>query len=141
MIFKNFFLKKLSDEIESIVSRRIKEDRIAQKEYALQINFPIGTKVILVGNEPGPLTVAEVFGYERLTIAKELDIVYIIPATGKQFYSFTSPIYWTQEREDALNKLTWDERYNVTTRFSGIDKEDAARKNTPEYQNRLKSFL
>lgn len=134
---KRFLLKYLAPEIESIVNDRIKENVTLRKEEKLRCNYPIGKKIIFRSNEPGPFQVGTVSGYVRITQAQELTLTYT-DATGKEKILLAeNPMYWCQEREDALNKLTWDEQWNVTTKYWHLHKEEAERKNSPEYLNRI----
>lgn len=133
-MIKEILLKYLAPEIDSIVRHRLQEALIKQQEEKLLCNYPVGRKVIIRSNEPGPLMIATVSGHIRITQAQELVCTFKEEGTGKETIFFGgNPMYWCQEREDALNKLTWDEQYNVSTKYHWLKKEECERKNSPEY--------
>lgn len=46
--------------------------------------------------------------------------------------------YWSQEKEDLFKKLSWDERYNASSRgMYVITKKEKDRKNSEEYKKEL----
>lgn len=108
----------------------------AQEIRRAEVNFPVGKKVIIRSNEPDPLFIGLVSGYELIQMKlQKVMLVKITSASGQTIQQpHTSLIPWAQEREDALNKLSWDEQWNVVSRFHTIHKKDIERKNSTQYQ-------
>lgn len=123
-IFKGYF----SSEIDSLMAAYYADRRREEKNAALIINYPVGTKIIYASNEPSELLIGEVVGYHRHQNSGQ-DLL-MVESESKVFTLFSEPAYWTKEREDALKKLTWDERYNVSTKYHSLSKEDAQTKVT-----------
>lgn len=100
------------------------------------MNYPIGTKVISQSNEPNDLLVGTIVRHE---VMHHGVMLVVEDESGKQFALLDkTPAYWYQEREDALRKLSWDERWNVMSKyFYIIDAETKAHKESAEYQNRM----
>jgi len=105
----------------------------------IQINYPIGTKVIIIGNEPNKedpnkLLIGEVVGYENIN--DKYFIKWKAPNVDKVYMTFSEPLVYSKELENSLNKLTWDERWNIYSRgWSIISKETAKKK---EYNHEKK---
>lgn len=101
----------------------------------LQVNYPIGTKIIVISNEPyqhgdfNEICVGEVLAYDAITMSGQPVIIYKDERADEEFMSLSEPMYYSQELFDSLSKLTWDERWNIYSRgVSIISKEDAKRK-------------
>ena len=91
---------------------------------AVEINYPIGTKVIIRSNEPEPLYVGHITSYEE-----RFNEPIITLESGQEVLCGGSIAWYTEERYKALCKLTWDEQYNVMSKFDCITASDVARKN------------
>lgn len=103
------------------------------KKSKVEINYPIGTKIILCPNEPVPLVVGEVVGHEDYGKDDKF-IMYKDLTDDRKFITWNkSPQIWTPEREAALRKLNWAERYNVTTIWDSITEEERIRKESFDY--------
>jgi len=100
----------------------------------LEINFPIGTEVIIITNEPNrnsknvnDIIIGTVVDYEDY--GHSAFVVYSENTTNAEYVSMTDPLYYSKELEQALNKLDWYERWNIYSRgLSIITKETAQRK-------------
>jgi len=98
----------------------------------LKTNFPIGEKIIIIGNKPHPknpdqliigvVTDYEDYNYGAFLIYKDLE-------TGKEYMSMSIAMHYSEELKNTLLKLSWDERWNIAGRgLSIITKKDAKRK-------------
>ena len=98
----------------------------------IKTNFPLGEKIIIIGNEPYPnnpdhliigvVTDYEVYPYGAFLVYRDLH-------SGKEFLSMSLAMYHSEELEIALLKLSWDERWNIAGRgLAIITKKDAKRK-------------
>lgn len=123
-LVKKYFAK----EIQAMMPA--KEDPTKRMRY----NYPVGTKVIVRSNEPDDLFIGTIISHE---VIHEQLFLSIQDENGKVICPMSEPAHWTQEREDALRKLSWHEQLNVMNKFYGISKEDAERKESPAYKNRL----
>lgn len=99
-------------------------------------NYPVGTKIISQSNEPDDLLIATIVSHEIIPYGV---ILIAENSNGEQFTLLDkNPTYWNQEREDALRKLDWAERYNVLSKYHYyIDTETKKHKESQEYKNRL----
>lgn len=138
-IFK-LITKIFNKQINKLVQEKINKTSLKKRQTESQRNFPIGTKVIILGNEPSEeLTVAEVIEFTSQTKEKIMTPVFFNEKKGK-FLSMGIVHIWSQEKEDAFKKLTWDERFNVATNgFYHLSYKDIKRKNSQEYRGRMTS--
>lgn len=118
-IIKKFLKKQLNDYYESrllnempSIKKQIEKDSQMNKVY---VNYPLKTRVIFRSNEPEPLLVGTVKGYETLH-----DKVYMLiedEITGNISMPLeTNLMLYTKERKQALDKLDWAEQFNVMSR-------------------------
>ena len=141
-IIWNLFSKVFKSEISTIVeyekSQAVKK-ALDSHDFDVEwkratSNFPVGTKVLSQSNEPEPLFIGEVLGHEIIK-----NQIFIVASNGEKtlYLKNGNTSVWCEEREDALSKLSWDERFNVMSRYYYyLGFEDAHRKNQPEYINR-----
>jgi uncharacterized damage-inducible protein DinB len=139
-IVKRFFRKEINQmmEINSDYEKRQYYRQMQQEEETKRtiVNYPVGTKIISQSNEPNELLVAHVVRHEIL----HHGIMLIVKnSAGAELALLDkTPSLWAQEREDALQKLSWDERYNVMSKYHYfIDRETRIHKESDEYKNRL----
>jgi hypothetical protein len=114
-------------EIKQLIDER---ERLRESQ-----EFPEGSKVISIGNEPGKMLVGVIKEWVPVSLAKNLSPL-IVTKSGKEYISFGTLYKWSATKEAAFNKLTWDERHEVATHYYSIDKKDVARMNTEEYISR-----
>jgi len=94
-------------------------DKTDEEMMKLKINYPLGTKIIVLSNEPyskenfNKLIIAEVVGYEEITKAKKPVLLYT--EIGDNKISFCNGIiaYHNDRLEKLLNSHTWYDRYNL----------------------------
>jgi len=86
-----------------------------------QSSYPIDEKIIIIGNEPNKgenpnkLIIGRVTGYQEMNGGNTF-IVYKEDDSEEEYITLSKPMYYSKELENALLKLTWDERWNI---FSG----------------------
>lgn len=105
----------------------------------LQINYPIGKKVFVRSNEPEPLVVAEIIDYT--TISKSNGPVLVLKdcANEKIFFTLSTDLhFWDPRKEALLRSMTWDQQYMILNRYHYLTEEDVVRKNSKEYQEKIK---
>ena len=112
----------------NVAIEKYKENEKTKKKYFLEVAYPGNTKVIVVGNEPTPLQVAIVTGYQKIN--DQYFLIFKDVNTGKEFFSLdTRPLYWNQELENLLSKMDWVERWNIISHGKfPLTPEDKARK-------------
>jgi hypothetical protein len=100
------------------------------------MNYPIGTRIISQSNEPDPLLIGNVVSHEKIHHGIMLMIE---NDEGRRFTLLDKALaLWAQEREDALRKLEWNERYNVMSKYQYfVTDEVKNHKETYAYKNRL----
>ena len=138
LIFK-YFQSLFHNQINYLISKEVKNQIYQKRKTKNLINYPVGTKVIIVGNEPcEDLIIATVVDHMPMTREEIMEPVFK-SENNEKFISMGIIHYWSQEKEDALKKLTWDERFNVSCKgIYNISKNDIERKNSDEYRNRKK---
>ena len=99
----------------------------------IQVAFPINTKIIIVGNEPtkgddpNKLIIGTVVDHQNIN--ENCAFVVYHDDSGNEYMTFSKPLYYSEELENALLKLTWDERWNIVSGgWSVLKKEDIQRK-------------
>lgn len=112
------------------------EDKVdlVEKPSRLQINYPIGTKVILLSNEPysveepNKLLIGFVSGVDYIGLSEKETLIFQ-DIEGNEVLCLNDPLIWDIDLENALNKLSWNERWNIYTKgFYIIDEETKLRK-------------
>jgi hypothetical protein len=116
---------------------KVYQEREDEKLRRTYVNFPIGTKIISQSNEPSSLLVARVIGYKFVGKSALLEVV--DEETGEIWVLMSKTSYWSEQRERALRKLNWAERYTVMAQYDEISEEERKRKESPEYQNRKRA--
>lgn len=120
-LFKKIFRKRLQNDFKP-------------PEKIVHNPFEIGEKVICIGNEPcSELMIGKIVAYDSIGPSK----VPIVEVGDKQFICFGNVCLWTAEKEKAFNKLSWDERYNVVSKYDGLCQNDIDRKNSEEYKRKV----
>ena len=134
---KNFLLKILGIQslIESSyqkgrnsVIKELKEKEESDKLRKLELNYPVGEKVIVVGNSPSmrtkePVLVATVVGYDEMGT----NFFPILEnSTGEKFMTMGKIIPFDQNRYETLKKLSWWEQWNAVSAWGpSIDRQSA----------------
>lgn len=128
-LFKNLFKSEISNLVSYHSQKEVSRFQLEKKQKKDFINYPVGTKVIIVGNEPtDKLTIAEVVGHQVITKQEIIVPTFYNDDIG-EFLSMGIIHLWSQEKEDVLNKLTWDERYNLLTNgFYSLSKKHIKKK-------------
>lgn len=140
-LVKKHFKKELSEYVISLKKTHIYEYEQEKENNKLKINYPINQKVILRSNEPNDLIIGEVVDYNLHENSNQIFLVIKDIKTNEILYPFDKePPYWTEEREKALNKLSWDEQWNVLTKYYSITKESKEIKESDEYLTRTNQF-
>lgn len=129
-LFSKQILKNAQEKFIEIKQILDEQERLRESK-----EFPEGTKVISIGNEPGKMLVGVIKEWVPVSQAKDLAPV-IVTKAGKEYISFGILYKWSATKEAAFNKLTWDERHEVATHYYSIDKKDVKRMNTEEYISR-----
>ena len=129
-LIQKIFSQELASFASAFYVQKEKDENIRRT----QMNYPLGTKIISQSNEPDELLVATVISHELIHHGIMLMVE---NAQGQRFTLFNNaPALWTKEREAALRKLSWDERWNVMGKnFYVIDKKTKQRKETSDYRN------
>lgn len=117
------FQQEINILISSQKESHYREVKTQKDREATVINYPAGTKILLRSNEPDPLCVCVVIGHEDfgkpdgkiLLIVKDVKTGAVLSSLNN------SPACWSQEREEALNKLNWAEQWNVMSKYNSID--------------------
>lgn len=123
--------KKVSFEEKCQIAEDIYKSMDDDKLRRVYVNYPIGTKIISQSNEPSPVLVGTVTDY--ITIKKSV-LLQVTDDTGRVFHLLNRPAYWTKQREYALGKLNWAERYTVMCKFDEITEDERKRKESQAYQ-------
>ena len=103
---------------------------ISEHEHNNSLNFyknqfPVGSKIIFQKNEPFPLIIGDVIGYELND--NDNDNVYLckIMDTKGETHIINGPVLkWNPYKEASIRKLQWWERFNLLN-DEFITKEDA----------------
>lgn len=94
--------------------------------------FPIDSKVILIGNEPAEgedPNKLSIFTVSGSNMIKNKEVLVYKDDDGEEFFSFVEPMPHSFELESSLNKLSWDERWNIFCKgWYIIDNETKERK-------------
>ena len=99
------------------------ESRKERDEQRVRINYPVGTKVMIIGNSPPPkdkfgaddIMVAEVIGY--MSYGKQEEFQLLRNTRGEEFTTMGKIIRFDEARFETLQKLTWWERWNAVTEW------------------------
>jgi len=111
------YKKKYSDLQNSIQKDITKKTDNEMSE--LKVNYPLGTKIIVLSNEPyskenfNKLIIAEVVGYEELTKAKKPVLLYTEIGDNKVLFCNGIIAYHNNRLEKLLNSHSWYDRYNL----------------------------
>jgi len=86
----------------------------------LEASYPKGTKVILIPNEPNregfnpnDLVIGTVVCIQGVTKANNPVVVIKNLKTGKETFTFSKPVLYSEEMEHSLLKLEWYDRWNI----------------------------
>lgn len=109
--------------------KEVKEKEESEKLRKLELNYPIGEKVIVVGNSPSmrtdePVLVATVVGYDEMGT----NFFPILEnSNGEKFMTMGKLIPFDQNRYETLMKLSWWEQWNAVSVWGpSIDLQSAA---------------
>lgn len=116
---KYFLWRLFYSQINTMAETRANELRRQDINNRVEINYPIGQRVIIRSNEPGDLFIGDVISY-RESKSNGLYLT-IQDDNGAVITTFDqSPPYWSYEREAALRKLNWAEQWNVMSKYYDI---------------------
>ena len=90
----------------------------------LELNFPIGSRVICQDRSDKHMSIGEVVDHQPITRAETMVPVIKDLRTGEKYFSL-NPIPWNEALERTLRTLPWWDRYNVLyPRSKGISYQD-----------------
>jgi len=119
-IIRKMFATKIAYMLKEESIRSVDEYKkrcVDIKNECIMHEYPIGSKVISIPNEPSELIVGEVVGYDILHGQLQLNLRNV--KTGEVYFMFDArPIHWTPELEYIFGQMDWVERWNVYTKGS-----------------------
>ena len=88
-----------------------------------EINFPIGSKVIIKSNEPNPYQIGTVIGFH--SFHDDIKTIFpVVEVEGKDYVVFGIMKHYHPLRAKALDKLTPEEQWNVMSDFHIEDRSE-----------------
>ena len=119
LIFKNKKQTENNEQLKNKISNMITYEQNKDIEH-FKISFPIGTKIILLSNQPNmdgnnfdDIFIATVSGYDFLGKSNQAILLYTNDKTGTEHFTISHPYYYSIEMEKALLKLNWAERFTI----------------------------
>lgn len=133
MLLKLLGVERLLNQARYEAVQAESAERREREAKRVRINYPVGTKVMVIGNSPPPkdafgaddITVAEVVGYQSHGKQDEFQI--LRNSKGEEFTTMAKIIRFDEARFDVLKNLTWWQRWNVVTEWGSSLTPETAR--------------